>query len=128
MLKRIVYFALIIVPVFPVLATGAEDLKPWTITVRVYSYQAPDKFPQLDSVATIIARETGKGFINSTSIFRDGFHYGATFCSLVDYRIDQAEKEKQRIVGELKDIQKDPNEVLDFEVINPSDCFETHLD
>lgn len=100
-----------------------EDLSPWTISVRAYSFRPGNEFPELDEVAILVAKETAKGFLNRTTVSRDTFHYGATFCLLIDPRVDSAEKQKNRILSELKDIPNGETDTISYEVINPSDCF-----
>jgi hypothetical protein len=100
-----------------------EDLTPWTITVRAYAFGQIDEFPQLEMISKIAVNETAKGFLNRNTIYREAFHYGATFCLLVDFRIDESEKQKTRIIEEFKKIPIDDDK-FSIEILNPSDCFE----
>lgn len=102
--------------------SNADDLKPWTISVIAYSHGPVGEFRELESVATFVARETAKGFLNRTLVSRDAFHYGATFCLLVDHRVDSAEKQRQRILVELKKFHETQDGKISFEISNPSDC------
>lgn len=101
----------------------AEDLKPWTISVKVYKHRPETEFKQLDSVAVLASRETGKGFLNRTSVFREDFSFGASFCMLIDYRIDKPERERARILNELAAMDAGNDVDVSFDVSNPADCF-----
>lgn len=102
--------------------TWAEDIKPWSIAVHAYSNER-EEIPQLDAFAIFAARETGKGFLNRTIIKREYFHFGATFCILMDYRIYEPARERQRILADLEKIGKGSADDVYVEVTNPSDCF-----
>lgn len=102
---------------------SSSDLRPWTIAVLAYSHRSTGEFRELESVARLVAQETAKGFLNRTTVSRDAFHYGATFCLVIDHRVDSAVKQRERILGELKKIRAQESDMIFYEIDSPSDCF-----
>lgn len=102
-------------------ASFEEDIRSWTVVVRIYSNRPQQRVEALEKMAVLTANETAKGFLNRSHIFRDDYHFGATFCLLIDGRVYEAEGQKKRILEEINQIIR-IDDSLTVEVINPADC------